>query len=652
MYHIFIYIILIFSQTEANVIDSFSDCIITVLNFAPELYHYSTKTPVLLANGSVVTSSIYSRKYLYCVTHICLFPEQFKSSLPDYQLYWLPISLINNGVRKRGIFSNQPFLLGVEYSPQYDLERHYLVILSHLKSTAFHHSVSNYRAGYFSTVYLFTIAETNSFNISYICKHCLDFDMIDIQIFHDITKLPSREDLDCVENLILARGKRVFTRISSGIAEIYTSEWEILAANTPIDIKDLEISQNTINATFERVIQTLLFHSLDLNSSISYIEGLYYDYNIFTPAFNLRTVLKFIQPESQRKDEQQLIYVDRVTFNFITCDGVKIQERVGFDPGVFLKPFDKTVWICTMVFVIFIVSLLIIMQLSGHETLGIQTTLNCFQAALEILLENGCKLDTILQEHSNQTVAIVLASWLCYTLYFNSIYKSVLTSDETVSPPASSVYKNILQLINFTVCTPVPEQIEEEHIAESHLGAAIMGLIYADENYEKYDYIFNFLESERNRAWDPRNYTNFFNFIKNCEKTAFIEVDSQIDFYLRVFNQLKGSGSGTKPIFVKGEANQKFLSLDKAWIFYFYDPKANYVYSKLESVMESGIYNWIGKWKNYQFLEKGSFYEQSYRPVALNAPIRGLLLVVAIIYLNGLVVFNVEIVFSLYTQEI
>jgi len=377
------------SNQISSLIESFSPCIVHILNFNEGYIVYSSALPVILTVFKTnTTSSIerppprtYRRKYVFCAANIILFPEMH-----------LTKSKGNDTVSQEDtdVLHNPKWIddLIVKTSPLYRddeprnskpcIEQHFLLIVSTKKDPNFWAPAMRYgkisQLGRFFILQILQTKEHTKWDliiskqevyqitqISFICMLCskLALKLSPSSYQETKNKSASISNLESFENEITHGGRKIFIVIGnlqfanqvqgSFIRRdykfqnpSYLIDSKLTGFPTPFNIHTSELRINEI-------IEILLFEALDYTNASTFHDSLE-NYQITKfPAMSppRRPYIRF---QDTRKDKinfnKAVVMMNDDSFNFITCDGTQLSFRSKSSQfSRIFAPYTQLVWI-------------------------------------------------------------------------------------------------------------------------------------------------------------------------------------------------------------------------------------------------------------------------------------------------------------------
>lgn len=561
------------TSVVTSIIDSFKSCAVSVVIFSQDsITSLHFKNPIKLSNGTNFASGCKAeRRYLHCVTHIFLYPEEVElSGYSHFSLSWVPAVLLRTGFfyAVNGSFSYTSSFVG-----NFLLQPHYLLIVSKLEPETFFGDLTQYPSNQLSTTFILQINGTTTNEDSsldmdyeiqklvYVCKVCLQFENLAVSIplsglgFKSENNSNIMQELQNHENRILGSGKNVWIKKSSAkrrfmyqtllISEVYSApEPSPFSRTVTSNGRNITQQSSAGGLDFLSVIEQLLIQrlgvwepqkSLERLSNLGYNTSEHYWSN---NKFNERSELAFF-PTSYRSTSYQrrVILAHRSSFNFITCDGV-IRPRSlenNLDFTVYLRPIDAMTWIMYL-FCAFLFSLLISCIVTYYSEGGTGIFRLCakyFETLLHTSVDNGPGLNLPPSQQINSNslfyfsphfVQFIFSCWIIFLLFFNNAYKAELTSKETVPPAVFLKYRKITELLNFTITTPTYPGLYHDNYTgagTSNMKTSMFGMIVSDLLQEegthhikyKYPQLFSFVNpnavlNQNQKLSGDRNDTN------------------------------------------------------------------------------------------------------------------------------------------------
>lgn len=595
----------------AELLKSFHPCIITVINFSSstslDVSFTLCGNPVIHSDGFTKMPSIHPRKTLFCVVYTIISPED--GDISGFREDW--VSLILDRVGIRHMSSSSHAFSEFRQRSLYLLESHYLIVATTKDSTNFllegyPSSPFVHLGDYLSTVYIVQIGPQTGavLRVVYICKVCFARSYAAIVLPFNCNFsmcLVTKDFLDSHQDQILARGKYASV-YSRGYSEDDRGsfKYELSSTKTHSKISPFDAESYPNNATigFIRRIGTLLIgfqHNEELPLRLGLL-GYELHRHTWTPDdgdSQFAVVYDFAADDP--KLQTRINFGEPKTYNFITCDGLhRVGKEGNFIP--LLDPLQENVWIATVLGLVLITAIQVAIKFNtnlGHAFLEI------FLINFYSILENG-------PGHSPQNSGlgyVVAGAWMIYLFFVINFHKAVLTSDEMVGSPMTSEYKKILDVVNFSIATPAHNDVElgeDDHIEEflhTPFAWELAQIVfeYAEHNISVIQALRPLLFdgqnlNTRNHGIHPRDRRVFLKFISNCDKTAAVMNNVEIESCLKYFNQEMGD-----QVFVKG--NDKMVTIKFGWITLPYrEIHYGYFYKNLGSLHESGIYQLFHRW--------------------------------------------------------
>jgi len=643
----FLHIILVLSPasgfgfTISDVIETFSSCLVVQLNLNPTLSYPPTQIPSILANGTRHLSRPHMRKSFFCVSYFVLFPEfqVLTNTSKVSSMYW-----INQYLLKVGVIFKTVQAVNVNNRP-YLLEPHYILIVSSKPYTTWTESFaySADRVRFCSSLYLFHTVETlqgltnhdhpQIIKAYYFCKHCAMFHFILFRIpFPPQNKSVSKSYLDQQETYLYQDGRQV--HVQFGIIKFYQSTKSIYKRHM-INFKKNPAKLSPFapksRLNMIKITEILLFQGLDHKNSSELYSNYSYrffslrrpqGFRIFVP--RLRPIINYQDPHLDKSSFQlSFTLVNRLSFNFITCDGIKLFKNTPAMDRI-VNSISFQVWLVILFGMIIPPILFTLLsrvnELSSRTQFG--SILFNLQLFIAILFENGSDLN--IQRHLKSykhffptIVYFNLAGWLLALIILNNVYKGILTSDEVAPPEPQLKWKHIHELVNFTIATPFKidstTSIVKSPVANTLLWYTLSYLNYLVDKYKnhfhfKYPHMLCFTDGKSKCSRNSNNLTyklrgfplenshGFYNIVSNCNASAFVDLNSRIDSFLEFFNYEMKKGGGNK-IFMKG--SDDFLSPNQGWMMVGYNElHLGRLYRRLQSLIHSGILMLFENWRD------------------------------------------------------
>lgn len=293
---------------------------------------------------------------------------------------------------------------------------------------------------------------------------------------------------------------------------------------------------------------------------------------------------------------------DPLFFNFLTCDGNSQAKE-----DMLLHALPVPMWILVGCIYLLATVLLTILTRKLKPAPFAVTFLNSAELLLNFVLEQG-DLDLRLNSGTTKSTSSVasllvtlLLSWAMTVLLMDNVYKSYVTSDESVLVSATAKYETFQDLVqdNFSIVSPLlfkhdnfKNRTDESNMALTTFGETLSSLwkelnVSSGNNdllKRKYSgLVERFLEyGGRNRGIYYDSYQSFYKFLENCNKTALVHLDKELGEYLQHFKD--------KNRFVTGK--DKFPAPADAWFFENYNPVfAKKIYRRLSRLIQGGIYD-------------------------------------------------------------
>lgn len=682
-----------------ELISSCHDCFINIINFQDvdrssrflqEIHLKPGARPFLLNNGlEFLTRLVFYRAKGFHVVNLLVFPEQRdRSRLGDTR--WIPLVLYRTAPRyghckncssESSVFTNQQLL-----------EKHHLLIVTRKKSRMWYFDLKSYRADFVQSIFIFHLTpKTGIVSHSYICQYCLTQGFMDVQI----PVLPANfrntlHYLNEIEMKVYGYGSRSCIDLKShGSFKLLHVE-NRGRSDTLANITISPFKQNS-RLILENIAMIFLRESLNLKSLHEIQDELMTNWGWNATAFRFKVPDNYIdkRPSIEFKElrseltanyKSQFIVATDISFDFITCDGVTTDSYTNTfysDILIFFSPFGCWVWIVTLFLLLFIPALI---GAIANWTQSLSVSLRClppsklrsfsfnFHLSLSSLLENGSDLnltkymDPIIPKQFSSVAYCLFSTWLIYLFFHNNLYKGVLTSVEIVLPPPTSKWSKIVQLVNFTFVTPTmldywkdtdkPALLLQRTQLGNSLGIAVKRIksegILSEFNYPYLLTLFN--QTYGHQGWNINNKTAFYNFIANCNKTAFIDTGDRIESFIKYF-ETEAHLRKDSIIFMSG--NDDFLKTSFGWVFSFYSKVYfGHLYRKLQEFFHSGIYGLYKKYydrNNSTMVVGGRVKSRTFalsseaRPVGLRGKISSLLALCLMLCFVAVVIFMLEL---------
>lgn len=691
-----------------SVINSATSCATSLVSFSQNTLislpiHF--KNPIKLSNGiSFTVGSKEMRKHIFCVVSILLFPEDAPQiyKYAHNSLPWIPAVLLRTGYfyKVNGTFRYSQPIVG-----NFLLEPHYLFLVSKTSPMNFIFDATQYPSNQLSTTFILRTSSRLDWEIReiiYACKTCTQDNCLAVSV--PVVAVEKSQDqkkdvtfLDYVleqERIIIGSGRNVWIKKAESKRRFMSQELQI-----SFPLPDPDPFLRTINRNkagqfpggvdFLSIVEQLLMKSLNLfletNQTMDHLSRLGYNTSEHWAdfRFNERVEIAFF-PTSYKSTsfQRQIILAHSSSFNFITCDGIVQPRRLenSLDFTVFLRPMDTTTWILYILCALTLSILSsVIIAIYGLENMCCLSW-KYFQTLLYSSIDNGpglhlpSNLNSDLYQCSFFTNAI-FSAWLIFVLFLSNAYKAELTSKETVPPQPYLTYSKITELLNFTITTPTypglfnNTQKGTRNMRKSMFGLVISNLLQEEaSNHIKYKYpqLFGFVNpkyvsgnsfsennehDEQNLAFHPSNRESLLGFISNCNRTAFIDVDTNINQMLAYFNS-QTARDGDK-IFMKG--SDDFLSPQMVWELNYYNPvRAGYLAQKLYQLTQSGIYDLFRTWSSHRNVRRssvrsagaGSIISMQVKPVGMNVDIKTLFSIILALFIISAIVCLLECAFA------
>jgi len=624
-----------------TILESFSDCLINLINFNNLIFTQMYSTPVILTDGQKTIPKIHLRRFSFCTVNLFLFPEDRNRTKFPKSL-WIPSALTRTGPH----YQEDDVESTTDNKFLTYLEPHYLLIISTSLPSKSIKDLMRFNTNSHSTIYVFQVSKgLNDYKkpdyhiktITYICKFCHSRFFVETVLPIPTNLMLIKSYLDEMEKRITGHGSYIYVQFGPQKGDKSSLKFkDYLVDSKKGVLKTLNPFGKNVNGTdvqldIQKIVQIILFQTFNIGINLSDSLGLNdFKVSYHKPIFNRRPRINF--QDSRREKllfQRSYTIVDKVTFNFITCDGVIIPSRQNLvDLTRLLSPLDSMIWLLVLSGLIVIPGVALqftrLLQKQSGEELSYGFYFNLVFGSL---LENGRDLNIqkqflMLPGTLASTVYVVLAAWLAFLFLVSNLYKGVLTSDEMSHEHVESKYTKIHELVNFSIVTPTFPDVSlgktdsSLALSNSLFGVTLFYLaqmVRRDKYEYKYPHIFNFINrinspsidkvrkrrslhhpNGNNRVLPSENRTEILGFISNCNRTAFIHENSKIDYFLNYFNSESQSWRN-QTVFMKGK--DEFLSPNFGWMISSYsDVYMGRVYTRLQSLIHSGIYNLYQKW--------------------------------------------------------
>ncbi|OXA47307.1 hypothetical protein Fcan01_17573 [Folsomia candida] len=174
-----------------------------------------------------------------------------------------------------------------------------------------------------------------------------------------------------------------------------------------------------------------------------------------------------------------------------------------------------------------------------------------------------------------------------------------MSADETITT-GSTGFQKFNELVNFTIVTPLNTKFDTLPVNYSismsytDFGSTLSYIKFISKEFNipyQNPEIFKFLNLPSNNgniAMKSTNFNGFYNFISNCNKTAFVDTNSKLSDYLDNFNSHLISRGHSSKVFKKGSedeiANHKYIN------FLVFNGKFVSIYvHRITALVESGL---------------------------------------------------------------
>jgi len=435
-----------------TLIESFSPCIVHILNFDQAYIFKSSVLPVILTTifkkgTSIIKSSpprTFRRKYVLCVANILLFPELHtkftgtdiiaseQSTDKLLNLEWIDDLIIKTSPLYRD---------EEKRDANSCIEQHFLLVFTIKDPNFWAKGIRYGKISQVARLFIFQIAQMQVHTkwnlimskpevyiihqISFICFLCSKTGLLLIKLSSSAAyllsgnttanKTISKSHLECFENEMTDGGRKIFIVIGNLnfvnhlFAASFGKEFEYPSYLISSKGKHSTPAPFTIhNTTFKinEVMEILLFESLDYTNDSKFHQNLE-SYQVSEyPGIHprMRPNIRF---QDTRRDKvnfnKAFVMMNDHSFNFITCDGTQISFGTrGIHLSRSFAPYTKSVWIAgSLVLIGFTFFLAILLNNSNsrncktrrfnrrrNELFLISLTLS-LQLTISSLLENG-----------------------------------------------------------------------------------------------------------------------------------------------------------------------------------------------------------------------------------------------------------------------
>jgi len=320
-----------------------------------------------------------------------------------------------------------------------------------------------------------------------------------------------------------------------------------------------------------------------------------------------------------------IVSIDR--YNFITCDGIQLLHS---PYTLYVRPLAAFVWAG-----IFLSSLLVAVLLSVFSESKTKSSWTIVFIVLAPLVD---QFPSNIEEltHSSRRgkksilkimIALLSITWICSCFILTNCYKRSILSILTAKQELFTRNSDLRDLVGYTIYSSDMSNIFEHEFSPTHQPASnSFHIYYADwilRNDPSEKYVPKSLARLNVRPLLTRKATGY-ELLSNCNKTAWIVKHSLADLEIEKGNKIAARWRGNNSLkvkapigFVKGVGG--FDPYFDVW--FIKSHFKNYLATRLNWILESGIYRLWTVWKNRQeslFQDMDLRSKPRFKPIDLN----------------------------------